>query len=1046
MLTKRAFVTACLFSCLHLVSTAQDVIVTGTVTDRSGESLPGVNIVIQGTTQGVITNVNGQYTINVPGDGVLVFNFIGFTQQAVPVGNRTSINVILNESIVSLEEIVVVGYGQMRRSDLTGAVASVSSAAIENTVSTSIDQVLQGRAAGVFVQPNTGTPGGGSSIRIRGISSLNASNEPIFVIDGVIIDGSTGAGATNALASINPADIVSLDILKDASATAIYGARAANGVIIITTRRGEAGDARVTYDGFFGLQEIPTRLDLLNLREFAEHLNARTAAAIVSPEDFFVRPDLLGPGTDWQDELFQLAPMTSHNLSATGGTERSTYALGFGYLNQEGIAIGSGFERLNLRGNFDAQMNDWLKMGVNFALSNTKQQLTVEGAELIKIAMKQTPNVAVRNADGSFDGPDTDMFVQTNPVGLAMLRENRNERTGLRSNVFAEIEFFDGLTYRTEVSSDFGLENVYRFNPSYRFGAIVNEVVSSERSKSYSTYYNWRNILTYVGDFNDVHRVNLMLGQEMQKSAWDWLFGYRSGFLSNVTTDLDAGDGTTARANGASGEHAILSYFGRAFYSYDDRYLLTATLRYDGSSNFARNNRWGLFPSAAFAWRISNEPFFPTDGAVNHLQLRLGWGAVGNQNVADRFAYTATMRPVTTTWGTGQLSGNMANPELQWETTYSSNVGLDLNLFQNRIEFMGNLYYRRTQNLLLRVPLPAYLGSTGQGSTTPPWANVGSLENKGIEITGNTVNIDRGDWMWRSNIVFSLNRSKVLSMDTETSFIDRRIQEGSDITIVTRTAVGQPIGQFYGYRVIGRFDQPIDFYYRDAQGQVREVPRPEGLEITETGVWTGDYIFKDVNDDGIINEMDRTFVGNPEPSFTFGFGNTLSFKGFDLAVYLTGVYGNDVLNYQRRWTENPSVNHNILRSALEYARLELIDPNGPNDFRNLRVSNTGTNMHRLSASQSNANNRMSDRFIEDGSFLRIQNVSLSYNLPNRLINRFGLENMRVYANLQNLYTFTKYSGYDPEVGAINQDALMSGIDNARYPSPRIYTMGINVTF
>ena len=424
----------------------------------------------------------------------------------------------------------------------------------------------------------------------------------------------------------------------------------------------------------------------------------------------------------------------------------------------------------------------------------------------------------------------------------------------------------------------------------------------------------------------------------------------------------------------------------------------------------------------------------------------MGWGTVGNENVTSNYAYTSTMAPVTTVWGTGMLSGNTANPDLQWETTYSSNIGLDLNLFDNRIEFIGDVYYKETQDLLLQLPLPAYLGSEGQGSTTPPWANIGSLENKGIELTLNTVNVDRGRFMWRTNLVYSLNRSKVLSLDTESSTIDKTIQEGSDVTIVTRTAVDEPIGQFYGYKVIGRFNEATDFYYKDAEGNVQEVARPEGLEISESGVWIGDYKFKDVNGDGVIDESDRTFIGNPEPKFTFGIGNTFSYGNFDFSVFLNGSYGNDVLNYQKRWLENPRENHNLLTSALDYARVEQIDPDGPVDIRNTHITGGDPMMPRMSASSSNANNRMSDRFIEDGSFLRVQNISLSYTLPERWVERLFMKNVRVYTNLKNVYTFTEYTGYDPEVGSFNQDALMTGIDNARYPSPTIYTFGVNVTF
>jgi hypothetical protein len=383
---------------------------------------------------------------------------------------------------------------------------------------------------------------------------------------------------------------------------------------------------------------------------------------------------------------------------------------------------------------------------------------------------------------------------------------------------------------------------------------------------------------------------------------------------------------------------------------------------------------------------------------------------------------------------------------LQWETTYSGNAGLDINLFRNRIEFIGDVYYKKTEDLLLQLPLPAYAGSEGQGSTSPPWYNIGSLENKGIELTLNTVNIDRGSFLWRTNLVFSLNRSKVLELDTESSTIDKKIQEGDDVTIVTRTAVDEPIGRFYGYKVIGRFNKATDFYYKGNDGSIKEIARPEGLDIDPTGVWIGDYIFKDVNGDGVINDADRTFIGDPEPDFTYGIGNTFSIKGFDLAIYLTGSYGNDVINYQKRWLENPRESHNLLTSALNYARVELIDPDGPVDIRNTHITGGDPMMPRMSASTSNKNNRFSDRYVEDGSFLRIQNISLSYTFPKRWISKLFLQNVKVYANLQNVYTFTEYSGYDPEVGSYNQDALMTGIDNARYPSPRIYTFGLNLTF
>lgn len=1032
---------------IPVVSMAQSVAVRGTVKDATGETLLGVNVMEQGTSNGTITDLDGKFEIRVAANATLTFTYVGYKPLNVAVNNRQNIAVVLEPDTKLLDEVVVVGYGQMRRSDVTGSVVSVSSEAIQKTVSTSIDQVLQGRAAGVQVQQNSGMPGGSSSIRIRGINSLNASNEPIFVIDGVVIDGSTGSSSENALASINPSDIVSMDILKDASATAIYGSRAANGVILITTKRGQKGDAKISYNGYTGWQEMPKKLRLLNLQEYAYHKNARTLAAIVQGDDNFVRPDLLGVGTDWQDELFTQAPMTSHNLSMTGGNELTNFAIGAGYLSQDGIAIGSGFERLSLRSNVDAQLRKWLKTGVNFNFSNSTQKVTVADESLIKIALKQTPNVAVRNADGGYDGPDTREFVQNNPVGLAMIKENYNEKTGIRANTYLEAKVIEGLTYKTELSFDYGINNTYKFNPSYSFGAIESSVVESERAKSYSKFWSWRNIVNYNRTFDELHSINFMAGQEMQKSQWEYLMGFRNGFITNVAHDLNAGDANSAKNSGSSGGGALMSYFGRMFYSFDDKYLVTATLRRDGSSNFAPGNRWGWFPSAALAWKISNESFLHNHDVIDNLKLRLGWGRVGNQNI-ESYAYTSTMATVASIWGTALLSGNTANPDLKWETTSSSNIGVDFNLFRNRIEFIADFYYKKTDNLLLRLPLPAYVGTAGQGSTSPPWANIGSLENKGVELTLNTVNIDKKGFSWRSNFVFSLNRNKVLSLDTESSILDREIQEGSERTIVTRTAVGQPIGQYYGYKVIGRFEKATDFYYKDANGNVQPIALPQGMSIGETGVWIGDYIFEDRNNDGVIDEEDRTYIGNPEPKFTYGIGNTFAYKNFDLTVSLTGSYGNRIINYQRRWLENPRENTNVLKAATEYAVLDRIDPAGPNDYRNIHIVGGNPYMPRMAASSaaSTSNFRYSDKFVEDGSFLRIQNISFGYTLPRRLTSKAGIETLKFYTNLQNVFTFTKYSGYDPEVGSNNQDALMTGIDNARYPSPRIYTFGLNLTF
>ena len=1025
---------------------SQNITVKGVVKDATGESVIGASVVQKGTSNGIITDIDGNFTLNVPSNSTIVISFVGYKTQEIPVAGKTQINVTMKEDTEMLDEVVVVGYGQMKRSDLTGSVVSVNDQAIKKSVPTSIDQVLQGRAAGVQIQANSGTPGASTSIRIRGINSLNATNQPIFVIDGVVVDSATDDENSNPLSSINPSDIVSMDVLKDASATAIYGSRASNGVIMITTKRGQAGEATVTYDGYAGWQEMPKQLDMLNLRQYAQHHNDRSALGLVEQSSSFVRPDLLGEGTNWQDELFSKAFMTSHNISVSGGNNKTTYAFSGGFLDQDGIALGSSFRRLSLRANIDTEIKSWLRGGVNFSFAESKQNVGTDNNTIMS-ALIQQPTVAVTSPDGSFDGPD-DVWMPENPVGLASIRTNNNRKTNFRFNTYLEANLLKGLTFKTELSADWNFNNYYYYQPDYQFGIKTSDTRTSRWTKTNTKYWSWRNILTYNNTFAEKHNINVMVGQEMSHSNWETQVGTATGFLSNTTPDLSAGDVTTSTTTGSRVVNSIASFFGRAFYSFDERYLLTATIRRDGSSKFAKGNKWGWFPAVALAWRASQESFLRNNAIINNLKLRAGWGATGNQNVSD-YAYMALLSYKTTPWGTGVLTGNTANPDLTWETTHSYNVGIDLGLFQNRIEVIADVYYKKTKNLLLQLPLPAYLGSSGQGAASNPWGNVGSLENKGIELTVNTTNITNKDFQWTSNLVFSLNRNKVLELDTDNSSIEKSYQPSSASYIVTKTTVGQPIGQFWGYKVIGRFDEPTDFYYKDANGNVKQVAIPEGNTIAKNSTWIGDYIYEDRNGDGVINNEDCTYIGNPEPKFTYGIGNTFSYKGFDLTIFFSGSYGNKALNLTRYRIEDPRSNGNILKSSLNYAQIGLIDPNGPDDdYRNLHVVNSSaTTLPALQESDANNNfTRISDMLVEDASYIRLQNISIGYTFPKKWINKIFLNNARIYANIQNVYTWSKYKGLDPEVGAIYGDALMTGVDYGRYPSPRIYTFGLNISF
>jgi len=1034
---------------------AQNITIKGTVSAADGPII-GATVKVKGAQGGVVTDFDGNYSISAQSNATLVFSYVGYVTKEVKVGGKRLIDVTLEEDETLLNEVVVVGYGTMRKSDLTGAVTQVDNKAFEKSVSTSIDQVLQGRAAGVQIQANTGTPGGSSTIRIRGTNSLNASSQPIFVIDGVIIDSDGGDdGNSNPLAGINPSDILTMDILKDASATAIYGSRASNGVIMITTKRGKSGEATLTYDGYVGWQQMPRKLDVLNLRQYAEHNNDIADAQIKTHSGTFLRPELLGSGTDWQDELFKTAFMTNHSISLTGGSEKTTYAISAGYLYQNGIAISTSFKRQTIRGNVDTELKKWLKGGISFSLSDSKQEME-KNWDIINTALRSQPSVAVRNAEGGYDGPD-DQWMPENAVALAEIKTNYAKRTNFRINTYLEAIFMKGLSFKTELSVDYNLNKTKTYTPDYTFGVKESSQRDGAWYKNDSKYWSWRNILTYTGTIAQKHNINAMIGQEMSHNYWENMSASNQGYLSNSVIDLRAGErtGNNVNIDGYQNNTSLFSYFGRVLYNFDDRYLVTATLRRDGSSKFADGNRWGWFPSAAFAWRASQENFLKDNKVINNLKLRLGWGTTGNQNVQD-WAYQAMLANYTTPWGVGVLNANNANPDLKWETTYSTNIGFDLSLFNSRIDLVFDWYYKKTNDLLMMLDLPAFLGSgagsnEAYGTATNPWGNIGSLRNTGIEITLNTVNIENKNFQWRSNFVFSLNRNKVLSLDSDSGSLPQTLQIGSDVATVTNTVVGKPIGQFWGYKVIGRFDKPEDFYYRDAEGNVKPVALPKGASMatspTSGGVFIGDYIYEDINNDGVIDDSDQTFIGNPEPKFTWGFGNTFSYKGFDLSIQFSGSYGNKIMNYQRRFLDITGATSNQLTTVLDYARLEKIDADGPDDYRNYRVVNTGTIMPRLSTESGvNKNNRVSDAYVEDGSYIRLQNISLSYTFPRKWIKNLFLTNAKIYCNIQNLFTITKYDGYDPEVGSLRGNALLNGVDYSRYPSPRIYTVGINLQF
>lgn len=1003
-------------------------LVEGTVTDANdGSTLPGVNIIVQGTTVGTSTNMDGQYSLNAPtANDTLVYSFIGYETQRIPIDGRSTIDVEMELASIEGEELVVVGYGTQRREDLTGSVSSVSAEDMENAVTSTFDQALQGRTAGVMVMKNSGKPGAGVSIQIRGVNTLMSSSEPLYVIDGVPMSGESD-GVTNPLATLNPSDIKSIDILKDASAAAIYGSRAANGVVLISTKRGEAGDVRVNYDAYVGMQQLPNKLDVMNLRQYAEYRNQLSEVVGWGSQPEFADPSILGEGTDWQDVLYRDAPMTKHNISVSGGNEQTQYMLSAGFFDQEGIAIESDFQRYSVRLNLDNQPTTWLQVGTSLNLSRTNENINVSEDDIINLAIRQSPDIPVRYPDGSWGGPSQSEFTLDNPVALARLNTNEQKRSQVIGNLYATLDILDNLTLRNELNGTFGYDNSYVFNPTYEFNARVNDLNSASRNSSNNTFWQVKNYLNYVDSYKSLN-INAMAGHEVQVSEWEGLSGSRERFPTNNIQELSAGDAQTAQNGSYAGSNSMESFFARLNLNYDSRYMLTGNIRADGTSNFAEQNRWGYFPSVAAAWRVSNESFMQDIDFIDELKLRGGYGYVGNQNIpTNRFIDTFSI--VETQWGNGVRPTNLGNPGLLWESTESINAGLDLSILNQRVTLAVDAYIKRTHDLLTDVPLPLLAGTSGNGSINSPIDNIGQLENKGLEFSLNTINM-QGDFRWESDLVFSMNRNTVTELKSDGSIIDRQI---NFFDTATRTIVGEPVGQLFGYIAEGVFVDAEDIRSHATQN--------DAIDPT-AGVWPGDLKFKDINGDGEIDEQDRTILGNPMPDFQYGITNRFYYKNFDLSVFVNGNYGNEIFNQVRRQNEDPASDYGMLASVFNYARLDPYDTDANVD--DVVVTNPGTDIPRITSSDPNNNQRVSSRFVEDGTYLRIQNITLGYSLPSDLGSQIGIRNLRIYASVENLHTFTSYSGYDPEIGSQTSDPLLMGIDNGRYPSQRTFTLGINV--
>lgn len=1070
-----------LFCVCNMVSAQRKI--TGIVTDaETSEALPGVNVVLKGTSRGVVSDLEGRYSLQVVSpDDILVFSFIGYQSQEIRVGLRSAVNVSLSSEVKGLEEVVVVGYGTMKKSDLTGSVVSVTDNQIKGSIVANLDQALQGRAAGVTAVQTSGQPGSSVSIRIRGQGTLRAdASEPLYVVDGIPIQnisqsghdvglgdalGNGSVSTFSGLSLINPADILSVEILKDASATAIYGSRGANGVVLITTRRGKPGEARFTYEGYYGVQKQVKRMKVMNLREYAEYNNDWAAETNGrDPREELQDPSILGEGTDWQEAVFQISPMQSHQVSATGGTDQVKYFASGSYFTQDGTVVGSDFERYSTRVNIDAQLKKWFKLGANIMFTRTQENIGLNNSTdgIISVALMSSPDIPVYNTDGSWSGDQREGSPgRVNPIAKALDEENLLKRTSLVGNVYSDITFIPGLTLRTELGMDLGYSNAYHFVPTYQYGTVVNSTNSASRQYNQNFFWQLKNYLTYSRQMKS-HTITIMAGQEVSESTWENLRGASTGLSSNDIHEPSLGDPKTMTIGSGKGSSAMASFFSRANYSWKERYMATYTFRYDGSSNFGPENRWAPFHSFAVSWRVNNEPLWEKLGLtiVNNFKIRAGWGQTGNANIGG-YRWGASINKMPTGLGQGFRQSNIANPYITWEKQEQYNLGFDIGLLNNRISMIVDLYDKTSTAMLMDMQLPSYMGTRGNESIRlyPPMGNFGEIQNKGIEVSLNAMPIDR-QFKWQTELSMTHNKNRLLDLDGTPSAHIEGYGQWTDL--VSLTEIGQSLYNFYGYKVAGVYRNKQDI---EESPKTKAYPSDGNFNRANT-VWPGDLKFQDLSGpqgkpDGLIDEYDRTSLGSPLPKVTFGFSNTFSYKNFELNIFVNGSIGNKILNYMgRSLITMESLWDNQLQGAVNRAKLEPVDDSKSypvdyfgrslsdwfEDIDNVRVKNPDTGTPRAISGDPNDNNRISDRFIEDGSYLRFKNITFAWYVPQSLLRNTGIDQVKIYTNLQNMWTITSYSGFDPEVGASQTNDNVSGLDNGRYPSPRIYTFGMNITF
>ncbi len=1042
----RAIAMAIVFVLTSPVILAQQRTVTGIVYDKNGALLVNANVSAKGNKTVTTTDANGAFKISVPASVTkLVVSYVGAKDEEISIDGKSTVVVTLEITDTKLSEVVVIGYGTRRRADVTSAISSVNTKELKDLPVAGIDAALQGKVAGVTVTNNSGQPGGGVSIKVRGVTTIN-SNDPLIVIDGVPfvsntksnagyagLGGSNGQTGNSIMATLNPNDIESIDILKDASAQAIYGSQAANGVILVTTKKGKTGEGKINFDMYSGQQQVYRKLDIMNLREFAEYQNSVAPLLGLIPSPEFQDPSKLGEGTDWQDAMFQNGRVQNYQLSFSGGKDKTNYYLSANYFDQKGILIGSDFKRYTTRFNLDHQLKSWLRIGVSANASRSIQNVTLADAAegTIWWGAVQSPLVPLKNLVGSWGGGGQSIggfqYFQDNPIARSFYRGNKSISGQVFGNMYADVSFLRRFSLKNEFSWS---TNQYNNTAFQKSGSIGNNSLRSQlfdyRNTGY--YYAFRTYLNYNQNFGN-HSVSGTFGHEAQYSYYEGMSGKKLDLANNIL-DLNAGgnDRSTWELGGGKGEWAMESYFARGSYTYDNRYALTASLRSDRSFYFGPNKKTGYFPGASFAWTVTNEKFAENiKTVVDYLKVRLGYGSVGNQNPpsgAPNPPYTTAVSfwPGPVGFGTSSYI-SLENPDLSWETVITKNAGIDATLFKGIIELSVDVYKKTTTDMLIFLTGPRLIGVGDQwDDLKAPVGNDGQMSNRGVDVSITSNNIKTKDLTWKTNLIFSSFKNKLDNMATSTAGLWGKVYY--DNYIISYTKPGFAVGSFFGLVTDGLFRTQADLTNSNPQFN---------YSVDPTHTWLGDIRFKDVNGptgkpDGVIDEKDITFIGSPLPKFTYGLTNTVQYKDLDFSIFLQGSHGAKVFNFLRWQLEKmDNVYFNQLRTVTD----------------RYTATNTGGSLPRFT--NTNVNNvYMSDRYVENGSYMRIQNLTVGYRLPRQILNKAHLSNLRVYLSIQNLHTFTNYSGYDPEVGAFNNNIRLMNVDAGHYPIPRSITIGANI--